>query len=264
MVDFINEVEEELRKDDYNKFLKQYGPYLLGLIIAIVLVAAYLEFSKSRSDRTARAVSASYVEAGEIAADGNIDEAIRRFVAIAEQSPSGYAGLSYMRAATLKLNQNEPLEAINLFEQAASVFEKPRHVDLARLKAAYVLTGQGRYDDARLRLVPLAVKDAPYEYLARELLALNLKETGDIAGATSEYSYLENIPGVPPSIQDRAKQAMTLIRVAQASAVPEDAAQKSDAADIGSDGNNDAAATTADDNLSSETDAQTNAETGNE
>ena len=218
MVDFINEVEEELRKDDYNKFLKQYGPFLIGLIVAVVLVAAYFEFAKSRDDRTARSVSATYVEAAEVADDGSIDEAARRFEAIAEKSPSGYAGLSYMRAASLKLEQSKPLEAVALFEKASTVFEKSRHADLATLKAAYVLTGQGRYDDARLRVKPIAEKGAPYEYLARELLALTLKEAGDIDAAKQEYTYLENIPGVPATIQERAKQAMSLIRVSENSA----------------------------------------------
>ena len=220
MVDFINEVEEELRKDDYNKFLRKYGPFLLGLIIAVVLIAAYFEFSKARNERAARSVSAAYVEASEIAADGEVDDAIRRFLAIAEKSPSGYAGLSYMRAASLQLDKGEALESVRLFDQAADAFEKPRHADLARLKASYVLVGQGRYDDARTRLVPMSQKDAPYEYLSRELLALSLKETGDINGAKAEYSYLENIPGVPPTVQARAKQAMTLIRVSESLAAP--------------------------------------------
>ena len=220
MVDFINEVEEELRKDDYNKFLRKYGPFLLGLIIAIVLIAAYFEFSKARNDRAARSISAAYVEAGELAANGDIDEAVRRFTAIAEKSPSGYAGLSYMRAAALQLDKGEALDAVRLFDQAASTFEKPRHADLAALKASYVLVGQGRYDDARTRLIPMSQKDAPYEYLSRELLALTLKETGDISGAKAEYSYLENIPGVPPTVQARAKQAMTIIRVAENLAAP--------------------------------------------
>ena len=220
MVDFINEVEEELRKDDYNKFLRKYGPLLLGLIIAVVMVAAYFEYTKSRDDRAARSVSAAYVEAGEIAADGDVNEAVRRFTAIAEQSPSGYAGLSYMRAAALQLDKGEALEAVRLFDQAANAFEKPRHADLARLKAAYALVGQGRYDDARTRLVSLSQKGAPYEHLSRELLALSLKETGDIKGAKAEYSYLENIPGVSPTVQARAKQAMTIIRVAENLAAP--------------------------------------------
>ena len=203
----------------------------------------------------ARSVSASYVAAAEMAADGNVDGAVRQFVEIAKQSPSGYAGLSYMRAAALQLDQNKPIEAINLFEQAATVFEKPRHADLAKLKASYVLTGQGRYDDARLRLVPLAQKDAPYEYLARELLALTLKETGDVDGAKQEYSYLENIPGVPPTVQERAKQAMTLIRVAEASAAPENTESASD---------DDALEVTSGETLDETISPETDEETGNE
>ena len=220
MVDFINEVEEELRKDDYNKFLRKYGPLLLGLILAVIMVAAYFEYSKLRDDRAARSISAAFVEASEIAADGDADEAVRRFIAIAEKSPSGYAGLSYMRAAALQLNNGEALEAVRLFDQAADSFEIPRHADLARLKASYALVGQGRYDDARTRLVTLSRKGAPYEHLSRELLALSLKETGDISGAKAEYSYLENIPGVSPTVQARAKQAMTIIRVAENFATP--------------------------------------------
>jgi len=33
VVDFIGEVQEELRKDDYNRWLRKYGPYLAGLIV---------------------------------------------------------------------------------------------------------------------------------------------------------------------------------------------------------------------------------------
>jgi len=34
VVDFINEVEEELRKDEYNRLLRRYGPYILAVIVA--------------------------------------------------------------------------------------------------------------------------------------------------------------------------------------------------------------------------------------
>ena len=36
MVDFINEVEEELRKDDYNRLLKKYGP-LIGAVLSLIV-----------------------------------------------------------------------------------------------------------------------------------------------------------------------------------------------------------------------------------
>ena len=46
MVDFINEVEEELRKDEYNRLLRRYGPYILAVIVAIVAGTGFLEYQK--------------------------------------------------------------------------------------------------------------------------------------------------------------------------------------------------------------------------
>ena len=213
MVDFINEVEEELRKDDYNKFLRQYGPFILGLIIAVILFASYLEFTKGRKDRQSRAISAAYVAAGEAAARGDIDQSIKEFSLIADKSPAGYAGLSLMRAGALEVDRGNFDAAISLFEQAAGRFETRRHKDIASLKASYLFVAQDRYSDAILRTKLLSEADAPYEFLSRELLALALLKSGDVEAAKSEYSYLENIPGVPPTIAQRAKQAMDLMRV---------------------------------------------------
>ena len=169
MVDFISEVQEELRKDDYNRFLKKYGPFLLGLIVAAIMATGYLEWKKSTDDKRARATSAAYIAAGTKAEEGNVDLAIREFLAISDQAPTGYSGLSLMRAAELELERGDTQRAIGLLDQAASIFENPRHAQLAQIKAAYILAGDGRYDDVRVRVASLAEKDQPYEYLAREL-----------------------------------------------------------------------------------------------
>ena len=75
MVDFINEVEEELRKDEYNRLLRRYGPYILAVIVAIVAGTGFLEYQKHAKDKAARATSASYVAASDAAAAGNVDPA---------------------------------------------------------------------------------------------------------------------------------------------------------------------------------------------
>lgn len=219
MVDFVSEVQEELRKDDYNKWLRQYGPYIAGLIVAVIMATAYLEFRKNRQDRDARATSAAYMDAISSADDGDLNQAVERFVAISEAAPEGYAGLSLMRAAGLELEQNNRTEAVRLLDKAAAEFSKPRHAQLAQIKAAYILADEGRYNDAKLRVSPLAVKDQPYEYLARELLGFAALQTGDVSEARKQFAYLETIPGVPESIQSRAKQYLTVMRT---SITPED------------------------------------------
>jgi len=211
VVDFVSEVQEELRKDNYNKWLRQYGPYLLGLIVAIILVAAYMEWNRARQDSAARATSAAYLDAAETAEAGNIDAAIRRFIAIAEQAPRSYAGLSLMRAAGLEMDRGNEAAAILLLDQSAQKFEHARHKQLAQIKAAYILANQGRYDEIKSRLAPLAEKHQPYEFLARELLGFAAMQTGEMTLARQQLSYLETIPGVPQTIQGRAKQYLSLM-----------------------------------------------------
>lgn len=212
MVDFINEVEEELRKDEYNRLLKRYGPFLIGLIVAVVAATGYMEYRKSSADKAARAVSFAYVQAGEKVVD-NPQGAVTDFIAISKKAPSGYAGLSLMRAAAIELDQGNRERAVELFDQAAATFEMPRHAQLAQLKAGYVLAGDGRYADVANRMGPLAAKDQPYEYLARELLGFAAMQDGNLSGAREQFSYLDNIPGVSPSVKARAAQYLSLMKV---------------------------------------------------
>ena len=220
MVDFINEVEEELRKDEYNRLLKKFGPLIVAIILVIIGATAFMEWRKSTDDRTARAVSVAYVQAGEKAADGNVDGAVRDFIAISKKSPTGYAGLSLMRAAALELEAGKRDRAVNLFDQAATQFEKPRHKQLAQLKAGYILAGDGRYDDVRSRMTALAAKDQPYEDLARELLGFAAMQSGDGPAAREQFSYLESIPGVAETVQARAAQYLSLMKTDSAAAAP--------------------------------------------
>ena len=91
-------------------------------------------------------------------------------------------------------------------------FSLPRHSQLAEIKAAYILASEGQHSDVINRLGPLAQKDAPYEFLARELLGLSALASGDKNVAREQFSYLEFIPGVPPNIRDRAKQSLSLMK----------------------------------------------------
>ncbi len=212
MVVFINEVEEELRKDEYNRLLRRYGPILLSIIIIVVIIAGIIEFRKYSEDKAARATSASYVSASDKAAAGETLIAISDFLSLSEKAPSGYSGLALMRAAALQLESGNNIEAVRLFDNASTRFSLPRHSQLAEIKAAYILASEGQHSDVINRLGPLAKKDAPYEFLARELLGLSALASGDINTAQEQFSYLEFIPGVPPNIRDRAKQSLSLMK----------------------------------------------------
>ena len=222
MVDFISEVEEELRKDDYNKFLRKFGPVILGLLIAVVAFVGYLEWRDYAQDRTARAAAASYLAADDLLNDGRPDAAAAEWLKLADVAPDGYAGLSLMRAAVIAAEQGNAAEAVRLYDAAADRFELRRHTDLAKLKAAYVLANQGQWGDVSLRVDELLAEGAPYEYLARELAASAALAQGQDGEARDQFTYLNTIPGVPPTIARRAEQALTLMDVSAAVPTPTD------------------------------------------
>ncbi len=212
MVDFINEVEEELRKDKYNALLRKFGPYILALIFIVVAGAGFVEFQKYSKSKKARSTAASYTQASKLAEEGDIQAAIAKFIAIAEVAPTGYAGLSLSRAAGLNVQLGDLDRAVNLFDRSTQVFTLPIHKDLSSLKAAYVLMEQGRYDDVKTRVQSLSGDDAPYRDLAKELLAHIYLKTDDSALALTQFTYLANAPGVLGGVQARAKQAVMLIK----------------------------------------------------
>ena len=211
MVDFINEVEEELRKDKYNDLLKKFGPLIVAIIVAIVAVAGYVEYKKYSDGVVARKASASFVAADKLEKTGDLQAAIAKFVALAEVAPEGYAGLSYTRAAALKVQLGDMAGAVNLFDQSSAVFVKPVHKDLASLKAAYILMDEERYDDVKARASSLVTDKAPYADLAKELLAHAALRSGDENGARTQFTYLSNAPGVLNGVKVRAEQSLLLL-----------------------------------------------------
>ena len=219
MVDFINEVEEELRKDDYNKLLKRYGPALAVVIFLIIAGTALFEWNKSRTDKVARAASASYLSAADLARTGDADKAIAEFLALSEEAPEGYSGLSLMRIAAIELERGNYTQAVSYYDQAANTFSLPRHRDLAKLKAAYILADNGAYSDVQSRIDSIAAKEAPYEFLARELAGFVAFQAGDMTTARQEFNYLKSIPGVPQTIAERATQFLTLVPPASKSEI---------------------------------------------
>ncbi|HHL42020.1 MAG TPA: tetratricopeptide repeat protein, partial [Hellea balneolensis] len=144
MVDFINEVEEELRKDKYNALLRKFGPYIMAILVAIVLLAGFIEYQKGKDGREARAASASYVSATKLADAGKTQQALQKFIALSKVAPPGYAGLSLSRAADLELKRGNKEMAVKYFDQAAARFEQPIHKDMAAYKAALIVMDLGR------------------------------------------------------------------------------------------------------------------------
>ncbi len=217
MVDFINEVEDALRKDQYNALLKRWGPWIAAVAVLVVLASGVFEYFQSADERIAKSTSLSYVEAQTLLDEGNAAGASGLFTAIAQKARPGYAGLSLMQASGIALDNGNRTEALRLLDQAANIFETQNHQDLAALKAAYLLMDNADFEAVKNRAAPLSQSGRPYEFLAREVLAFVALEQGDTQTASSQFSFLARSPDVPDNLKARAEQALALIPVTLAS-----------------------------------------------
>lgn len=210
MVDFINEVEDELRKDQYNVLLRKWGPLIAVVAIGIVAAAGFYEYTKSSSDRSARNASIEYIAASDALSAGETDNALARFEAISQKAGSGYAGLSLSRAAQIELDRGNLARAVALLDNAAASFDTPLHSELAQYKAALILSDMGRNDEVLQRVNPLIDVGKPYTHLARELRGFTYLALNDLARARRDFLFLSTSLDAGESLITRANQMLAL------------------------------------------------------
>ena len=220
MVDLFDEVEEQLRSERYKSLALKYGPYAIGLVIAVVVIAGAI-LGWNYYQAASQAKESQVYAAGMAARDAN-DEATAkaRFEAAAKQGPKAYRALALMQLGGLALEKNDAKGAAALFDQAADIGADPIVSDAARLKSAFALLDTATYAEMESKLTPLAKDGRPYRILAKEALAFAKVQANDLSGARSEFVALSLLTDTPQDIRERADRMVALIDSGTAKAMP--------------------------------------------
>ncbi len=210
MVDIFDEVEEELREERMQEFLKKYGVLLFAAALLIIgAVAGWKAWGwyQDRQDMDAAnrylAAAAKTQAAG--VAGPNRAAAIAAFQAAAAGAPEGYRVLAQLREAALRANSGDLRGASALWDQvAADTSADPLLRDLASLTWCLHYADKG--DPALLegRLKPLAAPGNPWRPLAQEQLALLDIRQGHLDAAKTALKKLAEDTTAPNGVRGRA------------------------------------------------------------
>lgn len=211
MVDVFDEVEEELRRERYNKAFRQWAPWVIGGAVAIVAGVAGYQYWTYQSNASAEAAADAYFTASELFEGGDLEAASAAFSAMAGEEAAGYATLSYMRLGEIALAQNDTEEAARYFEQAAARAPEPLTRQLAQYKAALALFEALSYDDISVRMTPLTEGDALFGVLARELMAMAAMRDERWDEARGHYQLLSVALDAPEGVARRSREALVYI-----------------------------------------------------
>jgi len=212
VADIFQEVDEELRRENYAKLWQRYGKYVIALAVSIVLVTAGVWRWKEYRLHLRQEEGARYASALDLARQGKEKEAVDAFSDVAKQAAGGHRVLARLQEGALKARVGDNAGAIAAYGAlAGDASADPIYRDVATLLAAQCALKGGDASAAIERLKPLTAANNPWHPSALELTALAQLKSGNKAEARAIYQRLADDLAAPQSLRARAAEMITAL-----------------------------------------------------
>jgi len=201
--DIFDEIDEEVRREQFKKLWERYGNLVIALAVLVVLgVAAWVGYDRYRT-KQAEQFGAQFTAAAELADKGKHAEAEKVFAEIAQKGTAGYRVLAKLREAA-EIEQRDPKAAIAAYDDIAknSGVGQPLQ-DFATLRAGMLQVDKAPLAEVDQRLAPLATGSGPFRHSAREMLAVAAWKAGDLVAMRKWAKMVHDDPETPPTLRQR-------------------------------------------------------------
>lgn len=204
---FIEEVTEEVRREQLFKYVRRYGWIAIVLVLGVVALTAYYEYQKATTTRMAQELGDRLVSA--------IDEEdpaarAKALAVIAPEAGDARIIVDLRRASDL-VDAGDTSAAIEVFESVANSGANAAYADMALLKAIIL---KGKDQDATERdatLAQLAAPGALYRPLAMEQQGLFALSDGNQDKAVEIFTELYQDSEITDALQNRATQMLVAL-----------------------------------------------------
>jgi hypothetical protein len=211
VTDIFREVEEDVRRERFQKLWKQYGDYIFAGVAAIAIgIAGYKLWDRYQYQQHVNA-SKTLMAAQQAADAGDTKTAQAMFGKVAQSGPSGYVVLAKLAEANTLLMSGKSADAIALYKSIAES-DKTGLGDVARIRAAWVMVETAPRSDVEAMVSPLNTPDNAWRFMAQEVLAYADYRSGAIEQSGREYKTLADNKDAPASMRNRANAMATFIK----------------------------------------------------
>ena len=200
----IREVDEDLKRDQFDKLWKAYGNYIVAGAVALVLGVAGNEAWNHWKTGQAQAESASYLAASQQASRSKDMSGLDD---LAKNGKTVYASLaSFQKAGHLTFSQDLTNAVLAYQAAAASKEMGPLYQSAARLHALMLEIDSGEPARLESELAPLAAANEPWRHSSLELQALLALRTGNNDKAKDILAVLADDATAPQGLRARAAE----------------------------------------------------------
>ena len=205
---FVEEVNEEVRRDRLYALLRRYGWIAVLAILVIVGGAAFSEYRKAQERAQAEALGDAMLAA--LGVNDTVERA-QALAAVTADTPTAAAVLGLMTAAEYTdagdtATAIEKLDALAVNSDIPSIYQH-----LARFKSITLQGADTPVADRRQALEAMAQPGNPLRLLASEQMALIDIETGDSETAITRYQSILVDAEVSSDLQQRALQVIVAL-----------------------------------------------------
>jgi hypothetical protein len=210
--DIFQEVDEDVRRDKQSELWDKYGKLVIVAAVAVVaLTAAVVGWREYDKNRMLDA-GGTFASAKALVVANKDAEAADAFAKLAADTTSGYMQIARLEEAAALARSGDVDSALKIYVALASdssALESFRQ--LAGLHAASHLLNTGDIEGARSRLTPLTSAESPWRHSARELTGLADIAQGNKDAAIKTFKALSDDATAPRGARARAAEMLAAL-----------------------------------------------------
>ncbi len=208
MSDIFREVEEDVRRERFEKLWKAYGNYAIAALVLLFAGIAGWQVWERRDAQERAKVSDAFMAAQRIT---NPQAQASAMLDLARTAPKGYASVARLAEAGAMFASGQQGNAIALYKEIAANDNGPVG-SVARLRAAWGLAETASRKDLADLLAPLNQTGNAWRENAQEILAYADYRAMDTKSALAKYTALSVNAEAPDALRARAKAMAAFLK----------------------------------------------------
>ncbi len=201
----FSEVDDELRSERMQNLWRQFGPWVIGAAVLIVVLVGANEGWRWYQNSIAARSSDQFYTAFDLLDQGDIAGAQDALNQTIETGAGQYPALAQFAQAALLANEGDTAAATEAYDALANTQTHPRMRELALYFAASLRVDAGDVAGVEARVGGMISPDNPMRNIARELLGLAQYQAGERAAALQTFTQVLADPLTSQGLQRRVQ-----------------------------------------------------------
>lgn len=218
---FFKEVEENLRRDQFQSFFKTYGAWIAAAVVLFLgAVGGWIYWEQRQQQQSAAQSEEMHAVFGDIA-DQQLKTVPQRLDKLDDSSNDIVKASAILAQAALALDKNDRPAAISKYRQIAGDESLPQaYRDLGTIRVTALEFDAIAPEQVIARLQPLAKAGNPWFGSAGEMTALAYLKQGKKTEAGRMFAAVAADRQVPRTIRSRAVQIAGTLGVDASASLP--------------------------------------------